>query len=1095
MNSPNLTPFWLVCENAWGAWLATNQWTVIHLRNGLRNGAGTDAPMITLSTGDRVVAPDYQSMKAGQTRYWEVKSRVRPLIDSMTSIHCHWISAANFYAYRSISQDTGITLTIVVCEGPTASLTHRWLSIDIDEVAKHASIRKLPKENGSEQEVICWPVSVMTTIEGPDISSEAIQNPLFNSLENQQTPMPAAIALADTLRKKQIKKPDFPTATEPTNVIDTPIEAESPIAQLFVHDPFASLEAFRITQQIPALPRYSVLHIAENVSTDFLQLLHFGIRVFLITGPNQSFSMSDEDIHAFREARLLEWAQIPTLKTDTSVFAVDGVIFGKKPKWYAQVLEEADRVGGFNAKQYEIVHASPDSDVLVTAGAGTGKTETMSERLMFLLSTVTSQNSYNANNSNNELLLNEVALVTFTREAAREMRSRIARTLVLRQRMCSAIVHPIMAWIIQLGSAHISTLHAFAKKLIQTHGMQLSISANFSVSTQKMQFQDFIHDVLSEQIVQFIESYPSNENIPEFRWVNFLEVLWQGLENNGVPLVTFGSTGEGSADELVDWGIPNGDSVNAAIATIVRSTIDQTRKLFAEHCQREQAIPTNQLVPTALAAIEKLSEPPQKRYRFIFVDEFQDTDPLQMQMVLTLRQKLHAQLFVVGDPKQGIYRFRGAEGNAFDVLRKNVKARRMLPFSEFTLTLNFRTDGRLLESMHPYFERWGNDESLMYGPQDKLRPNPTVAEIGEPLEIINLRNTKEYQKHAARIIIEWRTQSPQSSIAVLCRTNKHAKEVQKAIREAGGQCDLLVGGDFYTTPAVRELRVFLEVIVNPADNAALLEVCETRWAGRLLDAHSHTPTGVPANLWNQEKIVSMGWIDRMASLSTMNDFEMSDLGPVRDRILSIRTLSKRMSGMSFIVEMQRYFQPENCSLNQPDDETERQRYVRCFTHLLTLMDTQFADSPATLISILEWLKTQISLNRQEDEPVDVEALQGKTTALTVHKSKGLEFDYVLLPNTWNAFERPKNAKHIVSVIQRTDGLRSVLWRWRPERHQNAQTYTNVTEGDPQWNIDTQETNREETRLLYVSMTRARKKLKIVVNPRSKRGNSWSGLLV
>ena len=198
--------------------------------------------------------------------------------------------------------------------------------------------------------------------------------------------------------------------------------------------------------------------------------------------------------------------------------------------------------------------------------------------------------------------------------------------------------------------------------------------------------------------------------------------------------------------------------------------------------------------------------------------------------------------------------------------------------------------------------------------------------------------------------------------------------------------------------------------------------------------------------------------------------------------------------MSFVVEMQRFLQPEICSLQQLDDETERQRYVRCFTHLLTLMDAQFADSPATLISILEWLKIQISLNRQEDEPVDVEAMQGKTTALTVHKSKGLEFDYVLLPNTWSPFEHPKNAKHIVTVIQREDGVRSVLWRWRPENNPQSPTYTNVAENDTQWNIDTQETHREETRLLYVSMTRARKKLKIVVKPRSTRGNSWSGLL-
>jgi ATP-dependent exoDNAse (exonuclease V) beta subunit len=153
------------------------------------------------------------------------------------------------------------------------------------------------------------------------------------------------------------------------------------------------------------------------------------------------------------------------------------------------------------------------------------------------------------------------------------------------------------------------------------------------------------------------------------------------------------------------------------------------------------------------------------------------------------------------------------------------------------------------------------------------------------------------------------------------------------------------------------------------------------------------------------------------------------------------------------------------------------------------MDTQFADSHATLISILEWVRLQIGVNRQEDEPVDVQAMQGKTTALTVHKSKGLEFDFVILPNTWKTFDRPANATHIVTVLQNDDGSRSVLWKWRPV----GKSYTNVEELDNRWFIDAKETHREETRLLYVSMTRARKKLKIVVDSRAN-VNSWSGLL-
>lgn len=1090
MNTPDLEPFWRVCERAWGAWLASNRWTVTHLYSNVHNGAGTGAPMMALSNGAWVTTPDYLSMRAGQTRYWEVKSRVRPLTDAMTGVHWHWISSENYQAYRAVAQDTGCPLTIVVCEGATAYTSYRWLSIEVNNISDHAIVRTLPRENGTQQEVVCWPVSAMIPIDGPDISNIRIENPLFNSVDEQSIPLSAAVMLAGELRRKK----SAPVEVRPSEDVSETIQIEPqapnhPTTQMFEQDAFAELDALRISLGIPVLPRYSVLCISPKVQEDYLELLRYGIRVFLITNAEQQFNMPPEELRAFREARLLEWASISSLTEHHDVYAVDGIVQGDTPDWFNDILHQADLVGGFNALQYHIVHASQDQDILVTAGAGTGKTETMAERLMYLLSTVSSANSFNANYSNNELLLSEIALVTFTKEAAREMRSRIARTLVLRRRLCPYNVHPVMAWIIQLGSAHISTIHSFAKRIIKTYGMLLGISQSFRVSTQKHQFHDFLHDGLSQHIVDFLNAHPEAENIPEYKWVKFIEKIWEGLENNGVPLIEFSDVGKQENGAVIDWGTSTGDSVNVHIAEIVRKTIEEMRRIFAEHCRREQAIPTNQLVPTAHAAVERLSEPPNKRFRFIFVDEFQDTDPLQMQMILTLRQRLNAQLFVVGDPKQGIYRFRGAEGNAFDVLRKSVAARKMTAFTEFTLTLNFRTDGVLLNSMHPYFASWGERDYLMYDKADRLRPNPMVASQGASLEKMSLSNKTNYGRYAAANVQSWREQDSSASIAVLCRTNEHAKHVQQAIRQSGGQCDLLVGGDFYLTPAVRELRVFLEAVVNPDDDAALVELCETRWSGRLFLADTPSPTTEQAAAWGNEVIVPYSWVRRLGAGLNATDFPRSDLASLRKRVEVLRTVAKRMSGMSFIVEMQKHLQPEICSLSQLDDETERQRYVRCFTHLLTLMDAQFADSHATLISILEWVRLQIGVNRQEDEPVDVQAMQGKTTALTVHKSKGLEFDFVILPNTWKTFDRPANATHIVTVLQNDDGSRSVLWKWRPV----GKSYTNVEELDNRWFIDSKETHREETRLLYVSMTRARKKLKIMVNPRAN-VNSWSGLL-
>jgi ATP-dependent exoDNAse (exonuclease V) beta subunit len=156
---------------------------------------------------------------------------------------------------------------------------------------------------------------------------------------------------------------------------------------------------------------------------------------------------------------------------------------------------------------------------------------------------------------------------------------------------------------------------------------------------------------------------------------------------------------------------------------------------------------------------------------------------------------------------------------------------------------------------------------------------------------------------------------------------------------------------------------------------------------------------------------------------------------------------------------------------------------------MTLIDTQFADAPITLTSLLSWLRIQIATNMNEDEPHenDPESRAGKITALTVHKSKGLEFDHVLVPYTWTGFESPSIIKTECAVIR--DGTKQLLvWRWK---WSNQEMIDNST--DIQWQNHFDEVVKEETRLLYVAMTRAKHNL-LMFRPESDKANTWSHLL-
>jgi DNA helicase-2/ATP-dependent DNA helicase PcrA len=198
---------------------------------------------------------------------------------------------------------------------------------------------------------------------------------------------------------------------------------------------------------------------------------------------------------------------------------------------------------------------------------------------------------------------------------------------------------------------------------------------------------------------------------------------------------------------------------------------------------------------------------------------------------------------------------------------------------------------------------------------------------------------------------------------------------------------------------------------------------------------------------------------------------------------SLRSLLEKMPVMAWIMECSRLMQPKSCGLPRPDDEVERRRYSRCLDHVLTTLDVNFADRPVSLHRVLDWLRLQIATNVSEDEPVDAEELEGKTTSLTVHKSKGLEFDQVLVPNTWSPFDSS-------AVVKPSDRDRSPnFWAAATDLEVDVAggSLTNVRAADQHlWREELTETVKEETRLLYVALTRARRDLVVFTTRTAKR---------
>jgi ATP-dependent exoDNAse (exonuclease V) beta subunit len=182
--------------------------------------------------------------------------------------------------------------------------------------------------------------------------------------------------------------------------------------------------------------------------------------------------------------------------------------------------------------------------------------------------------------------------------------------------------------------------------------------------------------------------------------------------------------------------------------------------------------------------------------------------------------------------------------------------------------------------------------------------------------------------------------------------------------------------------------------------------------------------------------------------------------------------------------------PDATTFPDAYDSAERARYERGLTHLMTILDETFVDDPITPIGLLNWLKIQIATNHSEDEPADESESRGRTVAMTVHKSKGLEFDCVLIPFTASGFDHIHTSGTACAVVE-NKRRRRILWQWIwDERNTIQNTSDQSTDA---WEQNAHEIRQEETRLLYVAMTRA-KHILVLFTRQKPQPHTWGALL-
>lgn len=768
---------------------------------------------------------------------------------------------------------------------------------------------------------------------------------------------------------------------------------------------------------------------------------------------------------------------------------------GKFDTTQERLLKRLGDASQFNTEQYLVEHAAPEKNIVIRAGAGTGKTYTMISRIGFICY---------SQNVPLQKMAERIVMITFTNEAADQMEEKLKAYF----RNCYLVTSRVeyLNMVSQIDYIQISTIHSYAKQLIAQLGTSFGYGVDVGITSsefyRRKKISDILDDYIRQKRLEYGVNYTDRLGMPVYAIRdNILDFIGK-LHNKSVDI---------SSIEVSDFGSLMPDDTHHELHELLATVIPAVEREYFQ-----ELLENNRLhLSSMMSILNRFINAPESKDRirelkkdkgvlqFMFVDEFQDTDDSQIASLLTLAQLLDYRLFLVGDIKQCIYRFRGAKEKAFDQLKikENPKA-----WLEFSLQRNYRTDTTLLNLFDLSFSNWGarQDELLTYdakkdrliGTRDyngyilsnKDRFFRKLSAANDDLRIPTL--VEEIKRIQKRIQYEeeqlhMKLSPKERSIAILVRENWQAEMVRtecaKLLPDVSIQTN--TGGDLYMSQPALDMMT----LVN-----ALVHFDEADYLYNLVTSNFFNMDIPKSNLFEiRMKIRTGGWraqVDEREQVNYLINFMNLMLANTVDKenkweyiIASLRTKPI----LQAIRKIYRTLEPWRNYSTDP----WKQHYYQLNVDLLfeQLINACNVDR-LTINTLQEHLYNCIVSRVSVDSRTPTsDKTEIPIQCITVHKSKGLEYGHVIMPFCSASIDFIKKSQLHISASK------------NGERYQIGYSLSVGESGETVQNdyydeiIEKSEKSREETRILYVAMTRAIRSFSWI-EIEGKQNLSWQNLI-
>lgn len=568
-------------------------------------------------------------------------------------------------------------------------------------------------------------------------------------------------------------------------------------------------------------------------------------------------------------------------------------------------------LAGLNPEQQNAVKAT-DGPLLLMAGAGSGKTRVLTHRIAYLI-VEKRVNPYN------------ILAITFTNKAAREMKERI-------RKMMGGVADEI--WI--------STFHSMCVRILRRDIDRIGFNRNFTILDSTDQ-QSVIKGILKDK------------NIDPKKFD---------------PRAILGSISS-AKNELIDpveFSKTTGDYFQKVVSDVYEE--------YQRRLRKNQALDFDDLIMMTIRLFQRVPdvlEYYQRKFQFIHVDEYQDTNKAQYLLVKMLASRFR-NLCVVGDSDQSIYRWRGADiANILSFEKDYPNATVIL------LEQNYRSTKRILQAANKVIENNANRK-----PKNLWTENPE----GNKLVYYRADSEQGEAQFVAGKIKELTRDGKykQSDIAILYRTNAQSRVMEEVLLKSNIDYSIIGGTKFYDRKEIKDMLGYLRLISNPDDDISLRRIINVPKRG--IGASSIDKIADFADMHDMSLYQALGSVD-LIGLSpkiTKAAYEFREL---------IRNYMKMQDYLSVTELVEEVLEKTGYSeMLKAEKSLEAQSRLENLEELLSVTKNfEAVSEDKSLVAFLTDLALVADIDSMDDDDSDQ---TDSVVLMTLHSAKGLEFPVVFL---------------------------------------------------------------------------------------------------